>query len=449
MYVPSSAHDYARLRKVAVVGIFTALAFFSIANALFGGVTPSVELTFSELSPAGFEIVPASCPSDPHFSNECSVQACPTGETFNGTVCICNSTGQEPVQGVCPVSQPSTGCTITATPSSIATGDPVTLAWNTSPGATGNPTLSPSIGTVGRSGTYLAYPSVTTTYTLSGTQTINSVTSAYSCTVTASVNTADNSQCISHTIPATMNPGETRSVSVTFKNTGTNTWVGGTYWSYLTAATHSSHLSPVTKGIASTVQCSGPEGGCETYPGYVYQNQNYTFTFNLTAPTTPGIYGGLYRMYHNGVSLFGATCGQPSVTVGTVCAPTYFCSGSNLMYRAVSCAETISQACAYGCDVAFAQCSAPPVPSVSITAAPQLVRSGNTTAISWTSTNTASCSVSEDNPDITNAWTGTSGTQTSSAITSRTVYNLVCTGLDGSQASDSVTVNVLPKWREI
>lgn len=448
MFVPFSAQSIARLRKVVAVSCFMAASFFSIGNALSGGVVPSVELTFSELSPSGFEIVPASCPSDPHFSNECSVQVCPTGETFNGTICVCNSTGQEPVQGVCPVSQPTSGCAITATPSSIATGDAVTLAWNTSTRATGDPTLS-SVGTVARSGTYVARPSITTTYTLSGTETSGAGTAPYSCSVAVSVNTADNSQCVSHTIPATMHPGETRSVSVTFKNTGTNTWMTNSYWAYLTAATHSSHLSPVTKGIATTYTCYGPEAGCETTPGYVYQNQNYTFTFNLTAPSTPGIYGGLYRMYHNGVSLFGATCGQPAVTVGTVCAPTYFCSGSNLMYRAVSCAETVSQACAYGCDIAYAQCSPPPVPSVSITATPQLLRSGNTASVVWSSTNTASCTVSEDNAGITDAWSGTSGTQVTSSITTRTVYNLVCTGLDGSQASDSVVINVLPKWREI
>jgi dihydroorotase-like cyclic amidohydrolase len=67
----------------------------------------------------------------------------------------------------------------------------------------------------------------------------------------------------------------------------------------------------------------------------------------------------------------------------------------------------------------------------------------------WSSTNTASCTVSEDNAGITDAWSGTSGTQVTSSITTRTVYNLVCTGLDGSQASDSVVINVLPKWREI
>ncbi|KKW25015.1 MAG: hypothetical protein UY70_C0031G0003 [Candidatus Kaiserbacteria bacterium GW2011_GWB1_52_6] len=48
-----------------------------VAYIPHSGDRPSLspEVKFADASPAGLSIVPASCPSDPHYTNECS---CPT-----------------------------------------------------------------------------------------------------------------------------------------------------------------------------------------------------------------------------------------------------------------------------------------------------------------------------------------------------------------------------------
>jgi hypothetical protein len=67
---------------------------------------------------------------------------------------------------------------------------------------------------------------------------------------------------------------------------------------------------------------------------------------------------------------------------------------------------------------------------------PITITSGTSATISWTSTNTTSCSVSPG------GWTGTSGSQSSGAISSTLTYTLSCNGFGSSAASDTVTINV-------
>lgn len=63
----------------------------------------------------------------------------------------------------------------------------------------------------------------------------------------------------------------------------------------------------------------------------------------------------------------------------------------------------------------------------------------NTAAtITWSSTSAASCSISPS------GWSGTSGSQSSGALTVSQTYTATCTGAGGGPASDSVIVSVLP-----
>lgn len=63
------------------------------------------------------------------------------------------------------------------------------------------------------------------------------------------------------------------------------------------------------------------------------------------------------------------------------------------------------------------------------------INSGLSANVTWTSTNASSCSVSPSN------WTGTTGSQSTGALTANVAYLLTCTG-SGGTATDSVTVNV-------
>ncbi|MDI6829429.1 MAG: NBR1-Ig-like domain-containing protein, partial [Armatimonadota bacterium] len=104
-------------------------------------------------------------------------------------------------------------------------------------------------------------------------------------------------QLVSHTIPSTMSPGETRSVSITFRNRGV-------LWTEAKAI----RLGAVGDSDPFTTQTR------HTISGEVGPNQTYTWTFNLTAPTTPGTYTTDWRMVRDGVTWFGETC-SVNVTV--------------------------------------------------------------------------------------------------------------------------------------
>lgn len=78
-----------------------------------------------------------------------------------------------------------------------------------------------------------------------------------------------------------------------------------------------------------------------------------------------------------------------------------------------------------------------PVVSVSMSANPTTVAYGGSATISWSSTNAASCT-----PVSPTGWTGTSGSQSTGALTSSQTYSITCTDVAARTASASVTVNV-------
>ncbi len=84
-------------------------------------------------------------------------------------------------------------------------------------------------------------------------------------------------------------------------------------------------------------------------------------------------------------------------------------------------------------------------PNVSITADPGRLSSGSSSNISWTSTNTKSCTVTENSSPFA---TGTSGNnQSSGPITQQTIFNIVCT-TNGSSVSAQTIVNILPIFQQ-
>lgn len=91
---------------------------------------------------------------------------------------------------------------------------------------------------------------------------------------------------------------------------------------------------------------------------------------------------------------------------------------------------------AYGAKVA----DSAPVPTVTLTATPASITSGERTTLQWTSTNATSCTA-------TNGWSGAktasgTGTEQSAALTANATFDISCSGAGGSaNASVSVTVN--------
>ncbi|GEM_PF-1177584 len=122
---------------------------------------------------------------------------------------------------------------------------------------------------------------------------------------------------VASTVPAFMAPNETRRVTVSVKNVGTETWSSGNLY----------RLAAKTSGPANQFSFSGfADGG---YSNSVTDQRVYlkssrtvesessqSFTFNITAPSSPGMYTLALDMVQDGVAFFNKPITY-SITVGS------------------------------------------------------------------------------------------------------------------------------------
>jgi hypothetical protein len=92
-------------------------------------------------------------------------------------------------------------------------------------------------------------------------------------------------------VPTVMVAGQQYQVSVTMRNVGFTTWTAGQFYRL-----GSQDPQDNTTWGLNRVQLPGP----------VAPGQEVTFTFTVTAPTTPGTYHFQWRMVEEGVQWFGA-----------------------------------------------------------------------------------------------------------------------------------------------
>lgn len=95
-------------------------------------------------------------------------------------------------------------------------------------------------------------------------------------------------ELVSHTIPTSMKPGETKSVGVTFRNMGV-LWNDERGFKLGALGGSDPFADALYQGVTSEV---GPNG-------------TVTFTFDLTAPDEPGFYASGWRMFREGGPWFG------------------------------------------------------------------------------------------------------------------------------------------------
>ena len=101
-------------------------------------------------------------------------------------------------------------------------------------------------------------------------------------------------------LPSPMTPGQTASVTVVMKNVGTNTWSAG---------------DPYYLGGDNPLGTS-TWAGLVTAPTATASGQTATFTFPVTAPSTPGTYNFQRHMVHGGLAWFGTATTNQSIVVG-------------------------------------------------------------------------------------------------------------------------------------
>lgn len=111
---------------------------------------------------------------------------------------------------------------------------------------------------------------------------------------------------VAHSVPSVMQAGSGYAVAVRMRNTGTSTWTADTLY----RLGSQNPQDNVTWGTHRVL-----------LPGAVAPNEEVTFNFTVTAPTTSGTYAFQWRMVQDGVEWFGAMSANAAVAV-TVTAPT-------------------------------------------------------------------------------------------------------------------------------
>ncbi|HEX8919947.1 MAG TPA: LamG-like jellyroll fold domain-containing protein [Pyrinomonadaceae bacterium] len=116
---------------------------------------------------------------------------------------------------------------------------------------------------------------------------------------------ATESAFVSQSIPTSMTAGQTYPVTVTMRNTGTTTW------------TSADNVALGTQNPQdNTTWGSTPLGnGRVNLPATVAPGSDATFTFNVTAPSTPGTYNFQRRMVRGASGWFGEVTQNVVVTV--------------------------------------------------------------------------------------------------------------------------------------
>lgn len=346
-------------------------------------------------------------------------------------------------QSTTPPPPPPSNVTVymTASPSTIVAGSPVTISW-TSTNATSCDGYLPNYTTnVPLNGSQVFYPTVTTTYNVSCTNSSGSVGSHH--------------RVVTVTQPP-QNPANILSFyaspnSVPYNGTTTLYWsvsnatscTAGGYWSGNKNANGGSQAiaALVSNPTVFTLTCTGP-GGSDTASTSVTvgsQPQNPP-TVNLTASPTFVSYNGTTNLNWNVTNATSCTAGgywsgskNPNggsqAIAALVSNPTVFtltCTGPG-----GSASDSVSVSVG---------AQPQPLPTVNLSANPTFVNYNGTSTLSWNSTNATSCNANGGS----NGWAGyknTSGNFNTGNLTNTTTYTITCTGAGGS-ATDTVTVSV-------
>jgi hypothetical protein len=148
------------------------------------------------------------------------------------------------------------------------------------------------------------------------------------------------------------------------------------------------------------------------------------------------------------------TAFSSATTTWVQCSPSYQCT-TETTYDDLCTIPVENTACTSGliCGGGAIACVIPPAPTPDGTAgtfkaSPQLVAPGRTTTLTWDIRYATSCTVTEDNPNITDTWSTIEGNVTTSQIRQQTTYTLTCTGA-GGDLTQRATVYQTPTWKEI
>ncbi len=232
--------------------------------------------------------------------------------------------------------------------------------------------------------------------------------------------------------PVSISAGGSANLTWSVANATTCTASGG--WSGSKATSGSQSVTP-SKNSTYTLTCTGA-GGSATY--------STTVAIAIIPPVPPTTQFSIGNPIQTTATLnvrsFGGSSGvllgtQPAGVLGTIVAGPSI-SNNNFWWQI----DFDTGVDGWSVETLFSKVAgtpaATPAPTVSLSASPTSIISGQSSTLTWSSTDATSCTAS-------NGWSGALGTSGSQTIspTATTTYTLACSGTGGIASSDA-TVNV-------
>jgi hypothetical protein len=317
---------------------------------------------------------------------------------------------------------PAPTVTLTAIPASIASGQSSTLTWS-STDATSCAASGGWSGLKATSGSEDVSPSSTTIYRLACTGPGGNASDSATVTVTATpapptVSLTANPESIATGQASTLTWSSTNATSCTASGgwTGTRATSGSLSVSpasttkYRLACTGTGGTTSDSATVTVTATPAPPTVTLTASPTSIASGQSSTLDWSSTNATSCTASGGW-----TGTK---ATSGSESVSPTSTTKYRLACTGTG------------------GTSSDSATVTVVPAPTVTLTANPTSITAGQSSMLTWSSTNATSCTAS-------GGWTGTKATSGSQSVSpaSTTTYTLACTGIGGT-TSQSATVTV-------
>ena len=338
-------------------------------------------------------------------ATSCTASVTPTTTTTYTLTCTGAGGTTSPASTTVTVA-PAPTVTLSASPTTISSGGSSTLTWS-STNATSCTASGGWTGAEAISGALGVTPTTTTTYTLACTG-AGGTTSPASTTVTVvpapTVTLSAN--------PTTVSSGGSSTLTWSSTNAASCTASGG--WTGAEAISGTLSVTPATT-TTYTLTCTGAGGTTSPSSATATVSTWDTLSWSTTNATSCTASGGW--MGSKPVS------GSLTVVIAASTSYTLACTGPGGSNQAT---DTVTVA---------------PTPVVTLSASSSYIASGNSTTLTWSATNTTSCTAGGD------SWTGAIAASGSASVspTSTTTYTISCAWPGGTdQASTVVFVDAAP-----
>ncbi len=335
---------------------------------------------------------------------------------------------------------------LSASPTTITSGQSSTLTWSSTNATSCSGTGSTASGT---SGSTSVSPTATTTYTVTCNGATASATASTTVTVTASAPTASLSAS-----PTTIVSGQ--SSTLTWSSTNATSCSGTGFTASGTSG--STSVSP-TATTTYTVTCNGAAASATVTvtatalpdliaTSFTYNSTTHLFTIVVknqgAGPTPNGVVIGNGFYVDGNFVTWGAVPGPlvpgASVTIDSSGGGAYtIASGTHTIMVKVDdfgCCGRITESDETNNTLTQSITIGGSAPTASLSASPTTITSGQSSTLTWSSTNATSCSGTGFTAS------GTSGS-TSVSPTATTTYTVTCNGAAAS-ATVTVTATALP-----